>query len=176
MSLEPSEKNLTLNVVYWIGVSLLLLLADYFTGAHIHFPITFIIPVVLASWYNNRWYGLCFGIVLPVIRMYFEIQMWDVPWTITESAVNALIRVIILLTFAFMTERIARQTRKLEKEVTLLRGLLPICSFCKKVRDDQNQWQPIESYISERTPASFSHGLCPDCFKKHYGDLFKEKS
>ena len=54
----------------------------------------------------------------------------------------------------------------LQSQVKQLSGLLPICCVCKKVRDDQNYWQQVESYISKRTDARFSHGYCPDCFKK----------
>jgi sigma-B regulation protein RsbU (phosphoserine phosphatase) len=50
--------------------------------------------------------------------------------------------------------------------VKQLQGILPICSHCKKVRDDQNYWQQVESYISTHTDAEFSHGICPDCFEK----------
>jgi hypothetical protein len=48
-------------------------------------------------------------------------------------------------------------------EVKTLSGLLPICSQCKKVRDDQGYWNKIEAYLSTRTDATFTHGLCPDC-------------
>jgi phosphoserine phosphatase RsbU/P len=49
--------------------------------------------------------------------------------------------------------------------VKQLQGILPICSHCKKVRDDQNYWQQVESYISTHTDAQFSHGICPECFE-----------
>jgi phosphoserine phosphatase RsbU/P len=48
-------------------------------------------------------------------------------------------------------------------KVKQLQGLLPICSYCKKIRDDQNYWSQVESYISERSGARFTHGICPDC-------------
>ena len=48
-------------------------------------------------------------------------------------------------------------------EVTHLQGMLPICSYCKKIRNDQNSWEQLESYISEHSHATFSHGICPDC-------------
>ena len=48
-------------------------------------------------------------------------------------------------------------------EVKALRGLLPICSYCKKVRNDGNYWEQIESYISQHSDAQFSHSICPDC-------------
>jgi hypothetical protein len=51
-------------------------------------------------------------------------------------------------------------------EVKTLREFLPICSYCRKVRDDQNYWSQIENYISEHTSTKFSHGICPDCYQK----------
>ncbi|MBD3274492.1 MAG: PAS domain S-box protein [Candidatus Marinimicrobia bacterium] len=48
-----------------------------------------------------------------------------------------------------------------------LEGILHICSFCKKIRDEQEHWQPIEKYIDERSDARFSHGICPDCYEEH---------
>ena len=53
-------------------------------------------------------------------------------------------------------------------EVRALNGLLPICSFCKKIRDDQGYWQQLEKYIRERSPVDFSHAICPDCLEKHF--------
>lgn len=53
-------------------------------------------------------------------------------------------------------------------DVKTLTGLLPICASCKKIRDDNGYWQQVESFIGERTEAEFSHGICPDCFKRLY--------
>lgn len=50
-------------------------------------------------------------------------------------------------------------------QVRQLQGLLPICSYCKKIRDEQNFWQRVDSYISEHTDVMFSHGICPDCYR-----------
>jgi len=55
-------------------------------------------------------------------------------------------------------------------QVKTLQGMLPICAHCKKIRDDQDNWQPMESYISQRSGAKFSHGVCPDCLREHYSD------
>lgn len=64
---------------------------------------------------------------------------------------------------------LAQRVRELEEALTrvqLLQGLLPICSYCKKIRNDQNYWQQVEAYISEHSGAVFSHGICPDCFER----------
>jgi len=47
-----------------------------------------------------------------------------------------------------------------------LNGLLPICSYCKRIRSDENYWEQVESYIADHTGAEFSHGICPPCFEK----------
>jgi len=57
-------------------------------------------------------------------------------------------------------------------QVKVLDGLLPICSKCKKIRDDRGYWNQLEQYINEHTDATFSHGLCPDCQQELYGDFF----
>jgi CheY-like chemotaxis protein len=49
-------------------------------------------------------------------------------------------------------------------QVKELQGILPICSYCNKIRDDQNYWQRVENYISDHTDVQFSHGICPDCY------------
>jgi PAS domain S-box-containing protein len=56
-------------------------------------------------------------------------------------------------------------------EVKKLSGLLPICSYCKKIRDDKGYWNQIESYIHEHSEAEFSHSICQECAKKHYPDI-----
>lgn len=57
------------------------------------------------------------------------------------------------------------------REVKTLRGLLPICANCKKIRDDKGFWQQIESYVRDHSDAEFSHGICPDCAKKLYPEF-----
>lgn len=56
------------------------------------------------------------------------------------------------------------------KEIKTLRGIVPICSACKNIRDDKGFWHAVEAYVSERTEAQFSHGVCPDCYDTLYGN------
>jgi DNA-binding response OmpR family regulator len=63
---------------------------------------------------------------------------------------------------------LAARVRELEQalaQVKQLRGLLPICCYCKKVRDDRDYWQQVEEYVTARSEARFSHGICPDCVR-----------
>jgi K+-sensing histidine kinase KdpD len=160
--------------IFLILIIVLILIAEYFSGPFIQFPITFLIPVALVSWYYGQWWGLVVSIILPLIRLYFNIALWTVPWTTLEASINAIIRISVLSSFALIIHRTAKQTKELSQEVELLEGLLSICSFCKKIRDDNKQWQPLEAYISKRTTATFSHGVCPECAEKHYSEFFKK--
>jgi hypothetical protein len=59
-------------------------------------------------------------------------------------------------------------------EIETLQGIVPICSFCKKIRDDEGFWNQVESYVSKHTKAEFSHGICPECKTKQYPELYGE--
>ena len=60
---------------------------------------------------------------------------------------------------------VAERIVGLKAEVRTLQGMLPICSYCKKIRTDEDSWQQIEAYVQTRSDASFSHGICPDCYE-----------
>lgn len=62
------------------------------------------------------------------------------------------------------------QLRNAADRIRSLEKLLPICMFCKKIRDDADEWQPLEDYISDRTGSAFSHGLCPECRDAHFAE------
>jgi len=78
---------------------------------------------------------------------------------------------IILLNEIKKRKKVIGYLEKALSEVKTLSGLLPICSNCKKIRDDKGYWNQIESYIRDRSDAEFSHGICPDCAKKLYPDM-----
>jgi DNA-binding response OmpR family regulator len=85
-----------------------------------------------------------------------------------RARVSAGVRVLSL------QARLADQVTELQKalaNVKQLSGLLPICSYCKRVRDDANYWQQVESYIGDRTNAEFSHAVCPSCFEAVRADF-----
>ena len=75
-----------------------------------------------------------------------------------------------------VTERIEAQEalkNKLENEIKTLSGIIPICSYCKKIRDDKEIWQQLESYISSHSEALFTHSICPTCAEKELRSLRK---
>ena len=86
------------------------------------------------------------------------------PFDVEElrARVNVGIRVLTL------QERLADRVAELQAalaNVKQLSGLLPICSYCKRIRSDQNYWEQVDRYIAQHSEAEFSHGICPECFK-----------
>ena len=65
------------------------------------------------------------------------------------------------------------EQKKAEEEIKTLIGILPICSFCKNIRNDEGYYQQIEEYIHEHSGVDFSHTVCPNCMKKHYPEEYK---
>lgn len=76
---------------------------------------------------------------------------------------------------ACLAERI-RQLEDALAKVKQLQGLIPICSYCKKIRDDRNYWRQVESYLAEHSEAQFSHGICPECYAKLMESGFPKSS
>lgn len=72
-------------------------------------------------------------------------------------------------------EELIEKLQKALDDVKTLRGLIPICAHCKKIRTDEGPWQQLEEYIKNNSNASFSHGLCPDCAHKLYPDYYKDE-
>ncbi|OAI52930.1 hypothetical protein AYO44_04580 [Planctomycetaceae bacterium SCGC AG-212-F19] len=67
-----------------------------------------------------------------------------------------------------------RELQDAVARVKQLQGLLPICGYCKKIRDDQNYWQQVETYITSHSEARFSHGICPECYEQQLKPLLEE--
>ncbi len=77
-----------------------------------------------------------------------------------------------------LEDRVQERTQQLKATIdkmNVLRGLLPICSSCKKIRDDQGYWKQVEHFVAEHSEARFTHGICPDCMTHLYGEIMNDK-
>ena len=70
-------------------------------------------------------------------------------------------------------EKLVNELQNALAQVKTLTGLIPICASCKKIRDDKGYWNQIENYLRDHSDAQFSHGICPECARKLYGDFLK---
>ena len=83
--------------------------------------------------------------------------------------------IIMAVEVALFKDKSDKERRKLLDEIKILRGILPICSHCKKIRNDEGYWQEIADYIRKHSEAEFSHGICPDCTKQYYGEYLEDE-
>lgn len=100
--------------------------------------------------------------------------------TILMTMSGVLISMVIAFVTTFVVIKSERtlqdEKNKLQAaldEIKTLRGIIPICSHCRQVRDDEGLWKQIEDYIRSHSEAMFSHGICPDCLKRHYPEQYK---
>jgi hypothetical protein len=159
-----------LRPLLWLGLAALLLGADFLTGPAIQFPILFLAPIALAAVYSGRRWGLILAIGMPIVLFGFR-TYWGGDIVTVAAVVNAGIRIVVLAAFAVLVGSAVR-ARALSREVRMLKGILPICSFCNRIHTKDDHWVRVDTYVSEHSEAQFSHGLCPECARKHYAEFY----
>ena len=149
---------------YSLVLAVLVTCLDYVVGPNIEFPAVFIIPIAYAAWYGGRVWAipLC---LMPFAHL-FTLNLWGATAGMYEATISASVRAVMLVPIAWWIANVAESQRALTREVAMLEGLLPICSYCKKIRDDEGDWQMLEKYIQERSAATFTHGVCESCLNE----------
>ena len=163
----------------WSGVVLGILLIgllDYLTGLELGFFVFYFGPIILAAW----WFSTRDTIAIAVLSacIWFAADAYaGHEYTHPAFAVwNTLIR---FTAFLMMGWAVVHNRKLLEKErktsadlaraldeVQVLRGLLPTCAWCKRIKDEEGNWESLESYITHHTDARFSHGMCDSCAQR----------
>ncbi len=150
-----------------LGLAGAILCADYLTGPSIRFSIWYILPVGIAAWRVRRIWALVLAIVMPAIRLVIEYN-WHGLTPLLPYLINTAVQCTILTGGALLISKIVAQ----QKELRVLKGIIPICCFCKKIRDANDHWESLETYISSHSEAEFSHSFCQECGRKHYPEVF----
>ena len=96
-------------------------------------------------------------------------SLFGVPYKTMLLLQTIVTTILCILVLFWLTSK----TRIILKRLKRLEGLLPVCSFCKKIRVNE-EWVAIERYVSEHSDAVFSHGFCPECGEQHYGKYYKK--
>ena len=141
----------------------------------------FIAAVVLISRSEGVASGICVALLSVIcFDWYFD----QTPHVLDFTVGNGL-RIVVFIAVSLMITFLDRQRRRasdrlvttnvdLQKalaEVKTLRGILPICSYCKKIRTEPETWVAIDNYIRRHSEAEFSHGVCPECLRKHFPEV-----
>jgi K+-sensing histidine kinase KdpD len=143
----------------------------------------FIVAVFLVSRYEGTIAGICVAFLsVGAFDWYFD----QTPHVLDVTFGN-IVRLIVFVSLSVMIALLDRQRRRatgdlatsnraLRKaldEIKTLRGLLPICSYCKRIQTGPETWVEVENYIRKHSEAEFSHGVCPDCLRKFFPDTVK---
>ena len=141
---------------------------DYLTSRDGQFPVIYVLPVILAAWYSGKWPAVGLAIAVPVFRLLVLVMPVRPPEDIGSLVLATALRGVVIIFLALWFARLAEFERELQRQVKVLEGLLPICAFCKNIRNEAGEWERLEKFISRRSEAQFSHGVCPSCGEKHY--------
>jgi hypothetical protein len=141
---------------------------DYWVGPEGPFPALPLIPVALCAWYSGRWPALALAAAMESGHILLLATVWRSPGGFVVPAAMTVGRTAALMILTLWVARLEEHERALQQHVKRLEGLLPICSFCKKIRNDAGRWEQLERYITDRSSAQFSHSFCPDCVAEHY--------
>jgi hypothetical protein len=161
-----------LNPIWWFAVAAVLLALDYAFHIDSQFPTFYALPVMLAAWYSGRGPAVALAVALPLAHVALVFARATPPGVLTTTLTVTAIRGSIVLLIALWFERFANHERALERHVRTLEGLLPICMYCKNIKNELGEWERLEGYIGKRSEATFSHGLCPSCQTRYYGKYF----
>ena len=142
-------------------------------------------PLVLITlWSASRRFTLIVTVgasILTVAGLFYPIY-GAADWLAVTNRVLSLITIwvaaiLVLLHKQAEKERdvLVRQLQDALANIKTLHGLLPICSSCKKIRDDHGYWNQVETYIGAHSDVEFTHGLCPECIEKLYPDYHRDK-
>lgn len=155
-------------------------LADLAIPLGVAVGVAYLVTVLLSIWLSSvkstLWITAACS-VLIILGFYFSPpggELWKVLFNRSLSLVSIWATAIAIVkkkrSEQKREEAIAEREKAL-REIKILQGILPICSSCKKIRDDKGSWKRIELYIMENSEADFSHGICPECIKKLYPEF-----
>jgi hypothetical protein len=169
-------------VLAGIAAVTLLGLADYFTSEAVDFEILFFAPVAFVAWAEGTKGALgvaCFAVAAGMVTEVVLGRLSSAPlltaWDATSHllAFGAVIGFISTRATLHERERLIERLQQANDEIKTLRGLLPVCAWCARIRDDERggRWEKLEIYVSQRSEAEFTHGICPECAEAMLGQI-----
>jgi hypothetical protein len=161
LGLRPHPKaRFALATLLWIAVAVWVIWADFLADLEIAFPVTYILPVLFAANSGARSIGLGLSVAMPLARLQFDYLSGRA--SAQDPLASCMIQIFVLGLITVLVDRARR-------ELQVLRGLLPICAWCRRIQVDGHTWLPLESYVAQHVDARLSHGLCPACHDTHFG-------
>jgi K+-sensing histidine kinase KdpD len=170
-------------VVISVGVATVMTFPLQYVTVH-NLGLFLIAAVMLCARYEGSGVGIASALLSTFVFDWFFDQR---PYHLDFDLV-AIIRAVAFCSFALLVGSLEKQRRRalhslqesnrmLQRaldEVKTLHGLLPICMYCEQIKADDGSWIRLERYLREHTHADFTHGMCPECFQKHYPEIYEK--
>lgn len=149
---------------------------DLLTPVGVAIGVLYTTLVLLAMWSPHRWFIFLVAAVVSVLaEVGFLLSPGDPNWMAVSNRLLSLFTIWVAAILSYLHKRDQQERERLILDlqdsldhIKTLRGLLPVCVSCKKVRNGQGYWKSIDTYVSERAEAQITHGICPDCFTHYY--------
>jgi len=143
---------------------------DYALGPDPQFPVFYAPAVIGAAWYSSRTTAVTLAAWVPLVHSLLLALLWR-PGHWAGLLATTWLRGGAVLLVGVWFRRLATYEVTMSRHIQVLEGLLPICAFCKSIRNNAGEWERLEAFISRRSEATFSHGFCPSCQRTHYPEL-----
>jgi len=144
-----------------VSLGMTVFILDVLTARGVAVPMLYSGLVLLGLWSPHSKFALIAAAIATALSAlgFFLSPQEGVPWI---SVANLLLAMVMIWIVAFLVMRYKRA----EQATKILRGLLPICAWCKKIRDDKGYWNQLEEYMEQHSEAYFTHGMCAECAEK----------
>ncbi len=176
-ALMKKDKNIKISEGKVVALCLIISMAIFILDTSIPLGVAggvpYILVVLVSLWSPGKklpYYAAIGGSILTILG-FFSSPSGGELWKVIFNRSLALFAIWTTAILSVQRKTIQEEREKAFSDIRVLSGLIPICSSCKKIRDDKGYWSQIESYIRDHSEAEFSHGICPDCAKELYPDL-----
>jgi hypothetical protein len=179
------QQNRTTIITTGLVLVVILGVLDCVSGYEISFSILYLAPITLVTWFTERQWGYAVASISALVWLGADIMsghgfthplipFWNALMRLGFFFIVVTLLARLRLSYEEQT-RIARELRESLEKVKVLSGLIPICAWCKNVRNDKGYWQRVEEYITENSQASFTHGICEECQARQLQGLHQQK-
>lgn len=162
-----------------IALTLVFFIIDTMIPLGVAGGVLYIMAILVSLWYEKKKFTIIVALLCTILTIagFFSSPAGGELWKVIFNRALALFAIWTVTVLSLQRkknleekEEAIKQREKAVSDLKILKGFIPICSSCKKIRDEEDQWSQMEVYISKHSEADFSHGLCPDCVKTLYPD------
>ncbi|MDH4068939.1 MAG: hypothetical protein OEV30_00805 [Ignavibacteria bacterium] len=162
----------TMHTLIKMTVAVLLMslvaLLDYLSGSELSFSIFYIFPVLATSWFVGHRAALTMAVLSSAVWLAVDTAAGATYSHYLIPIWNALVRLIFFVVVGVVVPHLRLEIQHSHLALKRLTELLPMCAWCRNIRDAEGAWSSLEEYIETHTGSEVTHGICPRCIDKHF--------